>query len=397
MNAAFWPSVVEIAAWGVALAWCARTTDALRNLPTVANLTDLERDVAPEGSPTLTVIVPARDEAADIAATLDTLMQQDYKNLQVVAVDDRSIDETGAIMDGYAKRFPDRVTVVHVTELPPGWLGKVHAMAEGLAASESEYVLFTDADVLFSPSVLRRSLAYARMERADHLVTCPTMQVKSWGEGVMLAFFQILGFWASRPWRVADPESRDFVGVGAFNLMRREALEQLGGLAPQRLAVLEDMVIAQRVKAAGMRQRIVFAPGMVLVHWAAGASGIIRVMSKNLFSAFNFSPLLAVGGCVGIVLFFLAPLIGLGWWGTLVPGLLVVACISVLCRIYNEVTCVGGKYGWGFPLGALAFIYALLRSVVLVWKDGGVKWRGTVYPLRELRRHNGKLRWRGGR
>ena len=109
MNPVFWPSVVEIAAWAVALGWCAKTTDALRNLPSMPNLTGLEWDVSPEELPGLTVIVPARDEAADIAATLDTLVQQDYENLRVIAVDDRSSDGTGPIMDRFAERFPDRV------------------------------------------------------------------------------------------------------------------------------------------------------------------------------------------------------------------------------------------------------------------------------------------------
>jgi glycosyltransferase involved in cell wall biosynthesis len=395
MRPEVWRWLTEVSAWGIALAWCAKTTDALKNLPLMVNLTGIEWDVTPEGSPSLTVIVPARDEAAHIAATLDTLMQQEYANLRVVAVDDRSTDETGAIMDDYARRYPERVTVVHVEELPPGWLGKTHALAQGLAASESEYVLFTDADALFSPSILRRSLAYAEREKADHLVTVPTMQVKSWGEGVVLGFLQIFGIWAVRPWRASDPEAeRDVVGVGAFNLLRRDALEKIGGLMPQRLAVLEDITLARRMKAAGMRQRVAFAPGLVLVHWAAGVSGLMRVMSKNVFSAFNFQPVLAVGFCAWLVVFFLAPLVGLFWWGTIVPGLLVVACVSVIYRMYGELSWIDAKFGWAFPLGVAMFLYAVMRSVVVVWKDGGVKWRGTLYPLRELRRHNSPVLWR---
>jgi glycosyltransferase involved in cell wall biosynthesis len=395
MNAAFWPSVVEIAAWGVALAWCARTTDALRNLPGVANLIGLEWDVAPEGSPSLTVIVPARDEAANIEATLDTLMQQDYANLRVVAVNDRSSDKTGRIMNRFAKRFPKRLTVVHVRELPPGWLGKVHAMAEGLAASESEYVLFTDADVLFSPSVLRRALVYAQMEQADQLVVAPTMQVKSWGEGVILGFFQVFSLWVARPWRVSDPKAmRDTVGIGAFNMLRRDALEKLGGLEPQRLVVLEDVTLGRRIKAAGMRQRMAFAPGLVLVHWAAGVRGLMHVMSKNVFSAFNFRPALALLACVWIAMFCVAPLVGIFWWGTIIPALLVAACVSVGYRLYGQLSWISARFGWAYPLGAVAIICAVVRSVVVVWKDGGVKWRGTLYPLRELRRHNSPLRWR---
>ena len=395
MNPVFWPSVVEIAAWGVALAWCARTTDALRNLPRVPNLTGLGWDVWPESLPGLTVIVPARDEAAGIAATLDTLMQQDYTNLRVVAVDDRSGDGTGAIMDRFAERFPERLTVVHVTELPAGWLGKVHAMAVGLATCETEYVLFTDGDVLFSPSILRRALAYVERERADHFVVVPTMQVKSWGEGVLLGFFQVLSLWVTRPWKASDPKAaRDVVGIGAFNLFRRDALERLGGLEPQRLVVLEDITLARRAKIAGMRQRVAFAPGLVLVHWAAGVRGLMQVMSKNLFSAFNFRPVLALAAWVWIAVFCLAPLAGLLWWGTIVPGLLVVACVLVGYRMYGELSWIEARFGWGFPLGAAMFMYAVVRSVVVVWKDGGVRWRGTLYPLRELRRWNSPRMWR---
>jgi len=389
-----WRWLTEGAAWGVALAWCVRTKDALDNLPGIVDLTALDRDVEPEGSPTLTVIVPARDEAEHIGATLDALMQQDYAGVHVVAVDDRSSDATGTIMEEYAVRYPQRLTVVHVMELSPGWLGKTHAMAHGLAVSASDYVLFTDADVLFSPSVLRRSLAYAVREHADHLVTLPTLIVKGWGEGVVLGFFQTFGMWLVRPWKASDPKAKhDVIGIGAFNMLRREALAELGGMLPQRLTVLEDITLARRVKAAGMRQRVAFAPGLVLVHWASGAMGLMRVMSKNLFSAFNFRPVLALLGCLGIGLFCVGPLAGLAWWRTLAPGLLVVACISVTYRIYGETSRIPPKYGWGFPLGALALIYALLRSMVVVWKDGGVRWRGTLYPLRELRRHNSPWKW----
>ena len=286
--------------------------------------------------------------------------------------------------------------MVHVTELPAGWLGKVHAMAVGLAMCETEYVLFTDGDVLFSPSVLRRALAYVERERADHFVVVPTMQVKTWGEGVLLGFFQVLSLWVTRPWRASDPKAtRDVVGIGAFNLLRRDALERLGGLEPQRLVVLEDITLGRRMKVAGMRQRVAFAPGLVLVHWAAGVSGLMQVMSKNLFSAFNFRPVLALAACVWIAVFCLAPLAGIFWWGTIIPGLLVVAGVSVAYRMYGELSWIDAKVGWGFPLGAAMFMYAVARSVVVVWKDGGVRWRGTLYPLRELRRWNNPRMWRG--
>ena len=406
----FWRAVLQMAAWLVAGVWCLRTSDMVRKIPELPNLSSLDWDRGPIGLPTLTVVVPARDEAEKIAATLDALLLTDYPALRILVVDDRSTDATGKIVDGYvveeqgkqgrqgeqgtAKARPV-LEAIHVTELPLGWLGKTHAMEVATRHSDSEYLLFTDADVLFSPSILRRTMAYAEASEADHLVVLPTMQVQSRGEGIVLGFFQMLGMWASRLWRVSDAQSvRDFVGVGAFNLVRRSALEQIGGWAPQRMVVLEDVTLGRRMKIAGMRQRIAFAPGLVLVHWAAGALGLMRVMTKNLFSAMNFRPLLLLGMCVWVAVFFLGPLAGLGWWPTLIPSLLMLACVGAIYRTMGEVSWIDARYAWLYPLGALAFLWALLRSMVVVLWQGGVVWRGTHYGLRELRRQNSPLQWR---
>jgi glycosyltransferase involved in cell wall biosynthesis len=403
----FWRAALQMAAWLVAGAWCLRTSDMVRKIPELPDLSSLDWDRGPVDLLTLTVVVPARDEAEKIAATLDALLLADYAALRILVIDDRSTDATGTIADGYFEKQEQgirdkgegnarpRLEVIHVTELPVGWLGKTYAMEVGTRSSDSDYLLFTDADVLFSPSVLRRAMAYAEASEADHLVVLPTMEVQSRGEGIVLGFFQMLGMWASRLWRVSDAEAvRDFVGVGAFNLVRRSALEQIGGWAPQRMVVLEDVTLGRRMKIAGMRQRIAFAPGLVLVHWAAGALGLMRVMTKNLFSAMNFRPLLLLGMCVWVAVFFLGPLAGLGWWPTLIPSLLILACMGAIYRTMGEVSWIDARYAWLYPLGTLAFLWALLRSMVVVLAQGGVVWRGTHYGLRELRRHNSPMQWR---
>ena len=195
-----------------------------------------------------------------------------------------------------------------------GWLGKVWAMEQGVRESAGEWLLFTDADIVFAPSILRRAVAYAERERAAHLVVGPTPVIKTHGEGVVLGFFQVLGLWASRPWKVRDPKAkRDAIGIGAFNMIRRSALEAIGGLEPQRMTVLEDITLGRRIKRAGLPQRMAFAPGMVLVHWASGAGGLVRVMTKNLFSAVNFQPVLLLLGALWIAVFALSPIAGLFW------------------------------------------------------------------------------------
>jgi cellulose synthase/poly-beta-1,6-N-acetylglucosamine synthase-like glycosyltransferase len=397
-----WSDVLQAVAWVVAGAWVVKASDALRFMPTVTRLDSLDWDVGPVEAMSLTVVVPAKDEAENIAATLDALLAADYRPLRILAVDDRSEDATGTIMEEYAKKQEIgrsvRLDVMHITELPEGWLGKTHAL---MAATErivseggSEFILYTDADVLFSPSILRRAMAFAEATEADHLVVLPTMQVKSWGEGIVLGFFQIFGLWASRPWKVEDADSRrDIVGVGAFNLVRRAALEEIGGWSPQRLAILEDITLGRRMKAARMRQRIAFAPGLVLVHWAAGARGLVRVMTKNLFSAFNFRTWMLLGAGAWIVVFCLGPVAGLLTQWTLLPSLVVFCCIAAAYRVMGEASWIDARYGWAYPLGACAFLWAMLRSAATVLWQRGVVWRGTFYELKELRQHNSPFVW----
>jgi len=394
----YWRGVIRTVAWLLALVWVLRTYDAVRLLPTLPDLTNLDWDALPEGAPTLTVVVPARDEAEKIAATLDALMMADYAGLRVLVVDDRSTDGTGAIVDAYvaeyAERRPGTLSAIHIAELPEGWLGKTFALMVATENSSSDYLLFTDADILFSPSILRRALVCAQETQADHLVVLPTVEVRSRGEGIVLGFLQLMSLWAVRPWMVQEPKARrDVAGIGAFNLVRRDALNEIGGWIPQRLAVLEDITLGRRMRAAGMRQRVAFAPGMVLVHWAKGGHGILVNMTKNLFSAFGFQPSFVVVVCVWIGLFFLLPLAGLVWWGTLVQALVILCCIGALYRVMGEASKIDARYAWLYPLGAVAMMFAMMRSMVVVLLQRGVMWRGTLYPLRDLRMHNSPFVW----
>ena len=394
----FWREIIRTFAWLLTLIWVLRTYDAIHLLPTLPDLTEIDWDTLPEGLPTLTVVVPARDEAEKIAATLDALMVADYAGVKVLVMDDRSTDGTGAIVDAYvaeyAVRRPGALSAIHITELPEGWLGKTFALMVATENSSSDYLLFTDADILFSPSVLRRARVCAQETQADHLVVMPTVEVRSRGEGIVLGFLQVMSLWAVRPWKVQEPKARrDVAGIGAFNLVRRDAFNEIGGWIPQRLAVLEDITLGRRMRAAGMRQRVAFAPGMVLVHWAKGGHGLLTNMTKNLFSAFGFQPAFVVVVCVWIGVFFLLPLAGLVWWGTVVQALVILCCIGAQYRVMGETSKIDARYAWLYPLGAVAMIFAIARSMVVVLLQRGVMWRGTLYPLRDLRTHNSPFVW----
>ncbi|MEO8735597.1 MAG: glycosyltransferase [Edaphobacter sp.] len=380
-------------AWLIALAWIWKAIETARGLPRIPNIILPQYDVIPDGNPSLTVIVPARNEAADIAACLHSLLQQDYANLRIIAVNDRSTDATGAIMDTLAAEYPNRLRVLHVTELPSGWLGKTHAMAVAARHAASDYLLFTDADILFRTDALRRCLAQAVATNADHFVTLPTPTVMTHGEGMLLGFLQVVGLWVTRPWRADNPRAiRDAVGIGAFCLLRSSAYRRLGGFEAFRMEILEDLNLARRVKLLGLRQRVAVSPGLIRVHWAQGAMGVVGVMTKNLFAIFRFHVSFLLIACIWLMLFYLAPVSLLAWPATRIPAVIAIGAITVLYRLTGRLSGTSVWYAVLFPVSAVLFIYSLLRSMLITLKQGGVTWRGTFYPLAELRKNTAPLR-----
>jgi hypothetical protein len=382
---------IVLFAWLIALAWMWKAISAAIGLRRIPNLLDAKYDLLPAGEPSIVIIVPARNEEAALPASLPTLIAQDYPHLKIIAVDDRSTDTTGAILDAIARDHPDRLRVLHVEQLPPGWLGKPHAMAlaaqHAIVADRPDYLLFTDADVHFRPDAVRRSLANAVATTADHFVTFPTPLIEGVGEGALLGFLGVMGLWATRPWKASDPKAlRDSIGIGAFNLLKTEAYERLGGFDALRMQILEDLTLGARVKQMGLRQRVAIAPGMVSLHWARGALGVVNVMTKNLFAIFRFRIELALVACCGLAVLCLSPIVFLMLPQTRAAG--VVALVSVaglylLCKRHSKIS------PWNallFPAGAILFFYSILQSVITTLRNGGVNWRGTFYPLSELRK-----------
>ena len=389
MNYFYW-----IAGTILALAWCSRIVDAALGMPSVADISEPERDsksIAASGNPRVSIIVPARNEEDDIEQSLIRLLELDYDNYEVIAVNDRSTDRTGAIMERVAQdQSPacSRLTVIHHQELPPGWLGKTHAMWTATNQATGDWILFTDADVLFKPEVLRRALAYAEAERADHLVVFPKMIMKSPGEYMMIAFFHTMFMFGHRPWKVADPKAKDHMGVGAFNLIRRSVYESIGTYKTLRMEVLDDMKLGKVVKNAGFAQRNVFGADLISIRWANGAMGVVNNLTKNFFAVLSFQWPRTVISAFGLAFLNLMPFFGVwlahGW--EKVPFAIT---LGAMFSIYVGMSMRLGVPAYYFvlhPVSSGLFIYTLLRSMGhTLWNDG-IIWRGTRYPLEELRK-----------
>jgi glycosyltransferase involved in cell wall biosynthesis len=386
-------AIARSLAWVTAIAWLWKAITAARGLPGLPNLLEPRFDLAPPGTPSIVAIVPARNEEQALPACLDSLLRQDYTNLRIFAVDDRSTDGTGTIIDSLAAQNPGRLCALHVKQLPEGWLGKPHAMAlaarHAIAVDHPDYLLFTDADVLFHPQAIRRSLAQAVATNADHFVTFPTPIIKTIGEGALLGYLGVMGLWATRPWLAANPRAkRDSIGIGAFNLLRTPAYQQLGGFDSLRMEILEDLTLARRVKLAGLRQRVAIAPGMVSLHWAPGALGVVNGMTKNLFAVFRFHLSFVLLASLWLTLFCIAPFVFLAFSETRFAATLTVVSIATLYVLSNRHSKVSPWYATLFPVGAGLFLYSLLRSTLITLLKGGVTWRGTFYRLAELRRND---------
>jgi glycosyltransferase involved in cell wall biosynthesis len=373
----------------LALIWLSRVVDAVRGVPTIADIARPEWDRTPEATGNrLAVVVPACNEEDSIEQALRRLIALDYPNYQVIAVNDRSSDRTGAIMDAVAASSNGRLKVVHITELPAGWLGKTHAMWSAARQSDSDWILFTDADVMFRPDCLRRAIAYAEAERADHVVLLPKIIMKRAGEKMMVGFFQLLFVFGHRPWKVADPKAKDHIGVGAFNLVRRSVYEQIGTYATLKFEVVDDMKLGKVVKNAGFRQRVIFGDDLIEIRWAKGARGVVNNLTKNFFAVMSFQPWRAVGGSVAMAILNLLPFWGTffapGW--TRIPYAVTLASMFLLyAGIWRKVE-ISPWYFLLHPVSTVLFIYTMLRSMIVTLWNGGVEWRGTFYPLEELKK-----------
>jgi hypothetical protein len=281
-----------------------------------------------------------------------------------------------------------RLKVVHITELPAGWLGKTHAMWTAAQQSLADWLLFTDADVLFRPDALRRALVYAESEPADHVVLFPSMIMKHPGEKMMIAFFQTLFVFGHRPWKVADPETRDHMGVGAFNFIRRSVYEEIGTYQRLRMEVLDDMKLGKVVKNAGHRQRNVFGRDLISIRWAKGAMGVVHNLTKNFFAIMSFQWPRALLSCFGLGFLNLMPFLGVwlahGW--SRMPYAVALVCMFSIYVGMSWKSAVPAYYFALHPISTALFVYTMLRSMMLTLGRGGVVWRGTFYPLEELRR-----------
>ena len=341
--------------------------------------------VAATAAPTVSVIVAARDEASHVRAALTSLLAQKYPGLEVVFVNDRSTDATGTIADEIALTHR-ALRVRHVTALPDGWLGKNHALEAGASEASGEFLLFTDADVMFAPDTIARAMTIVAAGRLDHLAVIPGITSPSafvrWSVGSFSIFFTLF----TRSWLVDDPSSRASIGIGAFNLVRASSYQSAGGHTRIRLRPDDDLVLGRLLKSRGARAAVCRGPGTVEVDWYPSVAALVRGMEKNAYAGMNYRLWAAVLSCAGLLAhaaLFVCPLFLHGWWRVVgLTELAVIVSTTAVCA-----GLVGQPPACAFlqPVAVLLMAFAQTRAVAITLWRGGIEWRGTFYSLASLR------------
>ena len=369
-----------------ALLWAISGARAARGM---ARLPRLDEAPQPDGEyPSVSILVAARDEARELPVALASLLAQDYPDYEVIAVNDRSRDATPQILDDLS-RTDDRLQVIHLSDLPPGWLGKPHALTRAYQNSSSRWLLFTDADVHFAPDLLRRSVGLVLANGWDHLTLVPLAELKGFWETTAVSYWMGSFVQAFKPWRIARQGSKDYVGVGAFQLLRRSAYEEVGTHRRLALEVVEDVKLGKLVKLGGFASGFALAGERLRIRWVEGLGIYLRNLTKNMFAACRFSisyVLFVVTLSLFVTLLPIAGVVLASGSARYLAGISVLA--AVLAHMGNGVRLsrVSPLYALTYPLGALLLVVVLLRSMVVTLWQGGVVWRDTFYPLEDLRK-----------
>jgi len=349
------------------------------------------RDINPNSEnlrPSVSIIVAARNEERHIRTALQSLLSLDYRHLQLILVNDRSEDSTGDILDEMKTGDP-RLEILHLRQLPKGWLGKNHALWQGSLKANGDLLLFTDADVVMEPDTLARAVSYFQAEKLDHLAATPEARMPSLFLnmfGVTFGFF--FGIF-TRPWKAPDPKSHCHIGIGAFNLVKAESYLQCGGHKTIALRPDDDLKLGKILKQNGCHQQLIYGTGLISVEWYASIRELVLGLEKNVFAGTDYRPWFAISGVIFNMVAILWPFFALFFTSgvTLLLYALIVLAIGLIAADGARFHGFSPWFALGFPLTAGLFTFIIVRSVTCNLVKGGITWRGTFYPLAELRKN----------
>ena len=334
--------------------------------------------------PRVVAIVPARNEAETIARAVTSLAKQDYRGeFLTIVVDDHSDDGTADLARKAAdeRSASGRISIHPASALPAGWTGKVWAMNEGIAVAAKnspDYFWLTDADITHSPDTLRRLVCQAEKDCQDLTSLMVFLRVQTFPERLLIPAFLYFFLTVYPPNWVSDPGSRAAAAAGGCILLRRHALERIGGMAAVRSEVIEDCALSRAVKRGGGKIRMGLTRSSVSLRGYNSFAGIRDLIARVAFTQLRYSFFVLVGALGGLFVTYLLPWIlffafpGEAWIAVDTTIAMMAASFAVTVKFY------GLSWPWALtlPIAALFYGYATCVSAVRYWLGRGGQWKG---------------------
>jgi len=352
------------------------------------NFWQLQEDTADpkplEPWPRVVAVVPARNEAETIARSTSSLAKQDYPGeFSVIVVDDHSDDGTAALAMKAAQQCDAsaRVAIHTAADLAPGWTGKVWAMNEGVQAASGQapdYFWFTDADIVHAPDTLQRLVSRAEGDSLDLASLMVLLQAKSAPERFLIPPFLYFFLMLYPPRWIADPKARAAGAAGGCILLRRSALERIGGLAAIRSEVIDDCALARVAKKSGGKIWMGLTRNSVSLRSYGTFAEIRDLIARTAFTQLRYSFFILIATLLALFAAYVLPLISFfqgddpAWFLAATAICLMAVSFGVTVRFYNL------KFFWALtlPVAATFYAYATCVSAVRFWFGRGAQWKG---------------------
>jgi glycosyltransferase involved in cell wall biosynthesis len=359
--------------------------DTWRGIQTVSPLSAVDPLANDEK---VSVIIAARNEEDSVEMTIMSLLNQTHMDIEMIVVNDRSTDSTGLIINKLAKKHQQLVPI-HIETLPSGWLGKNHALYKGYQVATGPFLLFSDADIQFRTDTISKALTFMKDQKIDHVTIAPDLQSKGFWLQAFISYF-LYGFSVfKRPWTANNDHSRrGGMGIGAFNLIKREVYEQIGTHERIKNRPDDDLKLGQVIKQNGHKQRFLSGVNQLWVEWYPSLNEAIRGLEKNTFAGLHYSLTVTVLAISSILISHFLPIFTL-FSADQTVQLMSALFLMIFLTLYGLTIVKMSSYSlWKlavYPITTTIFLYSTIRAVALTYIKGGIEWRGTFYSLKELR------------
>jgi glycosyltransferase involved in cell wall biosynthesis len=382
----FWLAIISLF---LTIVCTLETALGMRRMIALDDVPPLQR----ENVPKVSVIIPACNEAATIEPALKSILAMDYADLEVIAVNDRSVDRTGAILEEMQKQYPG-LQIYDISELPEGWLGKNHALQYGAERARGEYLLFTDADIIMEKSSLARAMNHMLENRLDHM----SMFFKNIAPGGLLnALILDAGgglMLLLKPWKAKDPNSKRYMGVGAFNLVKSMVYKAIDGHKTIAMHPIDDVMLGKMIKQIGFSQDCLLGHNFIQAEWYVTVREFINGLMKNTFAFCNYNMANVLFGVLVVVIMNILPLLAVFLTSGITRGLFGTAVIVRILSFANgfSKTGINPWYSAWALVTSYIYIYIALKAAITTKINRGIIWRGTYYSLDELKANLQKTR-----